>query len=256
MKLLNYILIGLILIASGIIAWMYFNPKIKEVYVQVKPKPEIVYVTRPDSTVLAKTTVQRVEIEKEINADSLMHKWGSLVDDAKKAAELTMITGTLEAKLQKVEGEKLALLQENQKLKNNVSVWEGKYYQFVADNETGEGKLKADVAIKLVGKNLDRYGHNIEISATSDNPDFMINGMEVYRQNYEVPKRFSTLVADVSLHKFDFNKQFDNIMLQAILKWKFNPDGTFRPYLFFGGNTAFDGNVYPDYGIGSEIKIK
>lgn len=256
MKILNYLLIGLLLIAAGVIAWFYFNPKIEKVYVQVKPKPEIVYVVKPDSTTVAQTTVQTVDIEKEIKADSLKQKWSGLIDDAKQVAELTMVKGTLEAQLQKVEGEKLALIQENQKLKNNVSVWEGKYYQFVADNETGEGKLKADVAIKLVGKNLDRYGHNIEISATSDNPDFRINGMEVYRQKYEVPKRFSTLVADVSLHKFDFNKQFDNIMFQAILKWKFNPDGTFRPYIFFGGNTAFDRNVYPDYGVGSEIKIK
>jgi len=256
MNVLNSILIGLLLKAGIIIGWMDLNPNIKDVYVQVKPKPELVQVHRPDSTVLAKTVIQTVEIEKEINADSLMQKWGSLIDDAKKATELTTIKGTLEAKLQKVEGERLALLQENQKLKESVQVWEGKYYQFTADNETGEGRLKADVEIKIAGKKVDRYGNNIEISATSENPDFKINGMEVYRQKYEVPKRFSTLVTDVSVHKFDFKKDFNNLMFQALLKWKFNPDGTFRPYIFFGGNTVLDGTVHSDWGIGSEIKIK
>ena len=43
MKYFTGILIALLLIACCVIAWFYFNPKIEKVYVQIKPKPEIIY---------------------------------------------------------------------------------------------------------------------------------------------------------------------------------------------------------------------
>lgn len=265
-KGLAYIFGFLLICAIGYIVFLHFNPKVKYVYLQTKPTIKIVYVERSDSTVVAKSTIPKGDFaEQMIDLEKTKEMYERLIpeikDHKKEVAVLTEVRSTVEGTLREkdiiIDDLKRQLaLQEGKPV--NSTTWKGKYMTITHNVDSQSVDYKYDNVVQLAITSPKNNRDSVSVFASSPDKENKINGMDTYVQKFIIPKRFSELVLDGSLGKLNFNNDWSNINNYSIdgrVKWKFNPDGKFRPYIFVGANTDF-ARVYYPFGIGTEFKIK
>lgn len=257
-KGLNYFIVIGFVVSLGYIVFLYFNPKIEQVYIQAKPTIKIVFVERSDSTKVAKTTIPQSDLAEEmIGLEKTKEMYERLIPEIKdykrEVAMLTEIRSNLEGKLT----EKDILIQNLNKQpatdgKQPDTTWKGEYMTITHDSGAKSVAYQYNSVLQLA---MTKKKDSVSIFASSPDKNNKINGMDTYVQKFNIPKRFSEIVMDVSLGKMNLNKDFTGLVGNGRLKWKFNPDGKFRPYIFIGATTDFEGVYYPA-GIGTEYKIK
>ena len=247
MKLLNYILAFLLIAAVGYIVYQYFNPE-KE-YVDRPGPTQIRYRNTPAGQAVGTVDTKTVEqIKKVVANDSLKTNWSDVINgETAKVVELTRIKAALETELMQVKNE-------NSQLKDNVTVWQNKYYKFVADNNTGTGKLTGDFEVKIAATKPKKNKNTVQVSAMFTDPDLKINGMEVYRQDYPIPRSFAELVLEVSGGKVIRESAY-NARLKAELL--IMPDRHLSPFVYgqYQTNDVFN-KPAAEVGAGVKAKIK
>lgn len=254
-KGLNYLLGFLLLCAAVYIAFLYFNPKIERVYIQAKPTIKIVYVERPDSTTVASSTIPQSDLAEEmIGLEKTKEMYERLIpelkDYKKDVAVLAEIRSTSEGKLTEKD---IAPKQPSESLKKEASTtWKGEYMTITQNADTRDVDYLYNNVLQLA---IIKKKDSVSVFASSPDKNNKINGMDTYVQRFSLPKRFSELVLDANIGKMNFNKDFSGLVGNGSVKWKFNPDGNMRPYIFIGATTDFNQIYYP-FGLGTEYKIK
>lgn len=260
-KVAIYIIVFVFLVLAGYIVFLQFNPKIKYVYLQTKPTIKIVYVERSDSTTVAKATIPKAEFaEQMIDLEKTKEMYERLIpeikDHKKDVAVLSEVRSTVEGTLRKKD---IIIDSLKRQLSNRGSTtWKGKYMTITHNVDSQSVDYKYDNVVQLAITSPKNNRDSVSVFASSPDKENKINGMDTYVQKFIIPKRFSELVLDGSIGKLNFNNDWSNINNYSIdgrVKWKFNPDGKFRPYIFVGANTDF-ARVYYPFGIGTEFKIK
>lgn len=247
MKALNYILAALLLIAAGYIGWNYFNPKVEKIYVQIKPKPEIVIKEKPDGGAVTSTNIIHQEAP-EISLDSIKEKWAELLpvseQRTQKITELTELTA-------KLQGELNAKNAEVKQLTEAVQQWQGKYLSVTINKDSGTVKYAYDAKIKIAGTKKDKYGNVTEVSVTSPDPAFKVTGMEVFRQEVRYPKTILNVRTELGgfydIQGRGFPAAYGGIRADFFREA--------RIYPFIGAGYLYDGNwrPYATAGIGFNL---
>lgn len=262
-KGISYILGFLLLLTIGYIVFLHFNPKVKYVYLQTKPTIKIVYVERPDGSSVAKSTIPTAELaEQMIDLEKTKEMYERLIpeikDRKKEVAVLSEIRSTVEGTLRRKDitidslKRQLAIIEGKP---SNSTTWKGKYMTITHNVDSQSVDYKYNNVVQLAITTPKNSRDSVSVSASSPDIENKINGMDTYVQRFVIPKRFSEVVLDASFGKMNFNKDFTGMIGNGNIKWKFNPDGKFRPYIFFGATTDFVSIYYP-FGIGTEYKIK
>lgn len=232
-KLLNYLLIGLLIIVAGFAAWLYFNPKIEKVYVQIKPKPEIIYTERADGGTIATIETQNGDTP----AQTLSQQYIGYVNDTlvpalnkglKYKAEVTQLT-RINALL------KDSLTKANINAKNarkDVIEWQTKYITIAANSKDSTVKYayNAQLDIAEYSKKESLFGdRKTYIAVTSPDKNLKINGMENFTKTVKTPKDF--LEVNAKVQGLYLNK---TIVPYAGAELIFNPDGRLKPVVEYG----------------------
>ena len=165
----------------------------------------------------------------------------------KQVQMLTEVRATLEGQLH----EKDILIAKLQNEKNPSTTWKGEYMEITHFPETKSIKYKYNTVLQLA---MTKEKDSVKVSASSPDKNNKINGMDTYVQAFKLPKRFSEIVLDGSIGKLNLDKNLNGLWSEGKVKWKFNPDGKFRPYIFGGATTDFEQVYYP-FGLGAEYKI-
>lgn len=191
-KLFTYILIGLLLIVAGFALWLWFNPKIDKVYVQIKPKPEIIYTNKPDGGTIATIETQIADVPAEtLSQDYIKYVNDTLVPALNKGvrykAEVTQLT-RINAAL------KDSLTKANINAKNarkDVIEWQTKYITIAANakDSTVNYAYNAQLDIAEFSRKESLFGEKkTYISVTSPDKNFRINGVENFTKEIKDKK--------------------------------------------------------------------
>ncbi|SHJ20051.1 hypothetical protein SAMN05443429_11218 [Cruoricaptor ignavus] len=184
MKKIVYILLALLLVSVGFNVWLKLNPKIQ--YVPVPQNRTITYTTPSGNTVATTTVIREKEITKVVHSDSLKKKLDNLIPDVQRRTQKIQELTEIKAKL---EGELLAKDAEISELKSNIQTWKGKYMQIAYNKDSNSVKYSYNADIKIVATKKDKHGNATEISVTSPDPNFKVDGIETFRQEIFIPKK-------------------------------------------------------------------
>ena len=255
MKAINYILITLLLISLGVVAWFYFNPKIERVYVQIKPKPEIVYIEKKGGGEIATIPQQKADVPEQ----TLSENYIKYVNDTLKPAleeglkykvkfeQITRANATLQDSLTK---KNIAI----NEAKKDAITWKSKYIEITANNSDSTVNYKYNAILDFTTyqrkKNWFSGKENL-LAISSPDKNLKINGVENFTQNVTPPKNFIEL--NLSTQGFYFN---DKIYPFGTAELIFNPDGKILPfggygYFFDSSNSKF----YPLINIGVKYNV-
>lgn len=233
MKYLTYILIGLLLIACSIIAWFYFNPKIEKVYVQIKPKPEIVYIEKSDGGIIATTEQQYADQPAQtLSENYLKYVNDTLVPALNKGmkykAEVTQLT-RINAALRDSLTKKNIVVNTVQK---DVIEWKTKYIQIAANakDSTVTYAYNAQLDIAEYQKKESLFGDKKSyIAITSPDKNLKINGVENFTKAVKSPKDLMEL--NLKVQGLYLN---ETIVPYGGAEILFNPDGKLKPIVGYG----------------------
>ena len=253
MKYITWILIALLLIACCVIAWFWFNPKIEQVYVKMKPTPEIVYIEKDDGGTIA-------TVEKSIAnnpAETLSEKYVGYVNDTlvpalnkglrykAEVTELNRINAILKDSLSK----KNIVINT---VKKDVIHWQTKYISIAANptDSTVTYAYNAQIDIAEYQKKESLFGNKkTYIAVTSPDKNFRINGMENYTK--EIKDKKDILQLKGKIQGFYFNK---NITPYGGLDLILAPDSRLNP-IISAGYFYSNGNFHQFYSGGLQFNI-
>lgn len=233
MNLLNKILLALLILTIAAITYLYMSPKIKEVYIQVKPKPEIVTSTTDNGI---KVSVIKQDQKTDLIEQSLSDKTLRYYEDSLKPAlnqalgykakvdELTKINMELKGQLTKAN-----IVSDT--LNKNVTKWKTKYIEIAtnAENGTADYKYNADLYLATIFSKNKQY---FDVVASSPDSLMTINGVEKYVKREKFPKELFEWTIEASGGK-DIQNNIYNARLRTDLL--FFPQGKFRPFLYGAG---------------------
>lgn len=252
MKYVTLILIGLLMIATGFALWLWFNPKIEKVYVQIKPKPEIIYTEREDGGNIATMETQIGTVP----AETLSEKYIGYVNDTlvpainkglKYKAEVTQLT-RINAALRDSLTKKNIVVNTAQK---DVIEWKTKYIQIAANakDSTVTYAYNAQLDIAEYQKKESLFGEKkTYIAVTSPDKNLKINGLENFTKELKEKKDWLQLKGKIQ--GFYFNKTItpyggldliiapDSRVNLIISGGYFYNDGTFHQ--FYSGGLQFN----------------
>lgn len=252
-KLFTYILIGLLLIVAGFALWLWFNPKIDKVYVQIKPKPEIIYTNKPDGGTIATIETQIADLPAEtLSQDYIKYVNDTLVPALNKGlqykaevSQLTRINAALKDSLTKA----------NINAKNarkDVIEWQTKYITIAANpkDSTINYAYNAQLDIAEYSTKETLFGDKkTYISVTSPDKNFRINGVENFTKPVKVPKDFVEL--NVKLNGIYLDKTLTPYMGAELM---FNPDGRLKPAVGYGYFYT-NGILIPYWSAGMQLNL-
>ncbi len=247
MKVINYILLVLLLIALGIIGWLYFNPKIERVYVQIKPTPEIVYIEKKGGSSIA-TIPQQTASEPE---QTLSENYIRYVNDTLKPAleeglkykvkfeQLTRANATLQDSLSR----KNVVLNN---VKKEVITWKTKYVEISVNPTDSTANYRYNAVLDVANYGRKRHlfsGKENYISISSPDKNLTINGVENFTRSFSAPHNFLEL--NILVHGTYFDGR---IRPHANAEVLFNPDGRIRPFAGYG--YIYSDNVFTPIIVG------
>lgn len=224
---------GLLIIACGVIAWFWFNPKVEQVYVKIKPTPQIIYTEREDGGTIATIESQIADVP----AETLSEKYIGYVNDTlvpalnkglqykAEVSQLTRINAALKDSLTKA----------NINAKNarkDVIEWQTKYITIAANpkDSTVKYAYNAQLDIAEYSKKETLFGDRKSyIAVTSPDKNIKINGVENFTKAVKVPKDFMEL--NVKLNGIYLEKTLTPYMGAELM---FNPDGRLKPAVGYG----------------------
>lgn len=253
MKAVNYILLALLLIALGVIGWLYFNPKLERVYVQIKPTPEIVYIEKKGGGSIA-TIKQQTASEPD---QTLSENYIKYVNDTLKPAleeglkykvkfeQLTRANATLQDSLSKKN-----VIASN--AKKDAITWKTKYIEITTNATDSTANYKYNAILDVANYERKRHwygGKENYIAISSPDKNFTINGVENFTKYLSAPRNFLELNLSVQGWLLD-GKIYPTGSAEVL----FNPDGRVRP---FGGYGYFynDGKLQPIINAGLKINL-
>lgn len=253
MKIFNYILLGLLIIACGVIAWFWFNPKVEQVYVKIKPTPQIIYTEREDGGTIATIESQIADVP----AETLSEKYIGYVNDTlvpalnkglqykAEVSQLTRINAALKDSLTKA----------NINAKNarkDVIEWQTKYITIAANpkDSTVKYAYNAQLDIAEYSKKETLFGDRKSyIAVTSPDKNLKINGVENFTKAVKVPKDFMEL--NVKLNGIYLDKTLTPYMGAELM---FNPDGRLKPAIGYGYFYT-NGVLIPYWAAGMQLNL-
>ena len=253
MKYFTGILITLLLIACCVIAWFYFNPKIEKVYVQIKPKPEIIYTEKEDGGTIA-------TIETQIGnnaAETLSEKYIGYVNDTlvpainkglKYKAEVTQLTRINAALRDSLTKKNIVV----NTVKKDVIEWKTKYIQIAANptDSTVTYAYNAQLDVAEYEKKESLFGDRKSyIAITSPDENLKINGVENFTKELKYKK--DVLQLKGKIQGFYFNK---DITPYGGLDLIIAPDSRFNP-IISAGYFYSSGNFHQFYSGGLQFNI-
>lgn len=233
MKIINYILLGLLLIAVGISVYMFYNPKIEKIYVQIKPKAEIITVERSDGgyiqTIEKVATSQPTEV---LSKDYITYVNDTLVKALNKGLaykvevqNLTKINAMLKDSLSK---KNLVINSVNK----DVITWKSKYIEIQSNLKDSTVKYTYNAQLDIIdySKKESLFGSRKQyVSVSSPDKNLKINNLENYTKDIKTPKDFVEL--NLKIQGLYFNQSLIPYGGGELL---FNPDGKFKPILGYG----------------------
>lgn len=234
MRYLNAILVGLLIIAIAVIAWLYFNPKIEKVYVQLKPHPQIVYIEKSDGGTIAKTEeVQNDDISESHTESYLRYVNDTLVPALKiannKINGLTKINAVLQDSLTKKDIVLNSIKSGKQK---DEITWKTKYIEITANMKDSTAKYNYNAQIDLL-KYQERESifkdKKTVIAVTSPDKNLKVNGVTNFTKKFPPSKDF-----------LEVNLKLQGLYLQNALipyggaELLLNPDGKLKPIVGYG----------------------
>lgn len=255
MKILIYILAGLLLITGGIALWLWFNPKIETKNVPSNQPPEIEYITKPDGGSIA-------VIDKQIGdepAQTLSEGYVQYVNDTLVPAldkglrykaqltELTRINAILKDSLNR----KNVVLNN---AKRDVIEWKSKYITIAANTKdsTVQYTYNAQIDIAEYNRKESLFGENKPyIAVTSPDKNLRINGMENYSKELKPVKNFIEL--NLKLEGLLLNK---SVIPFGGAELVLNPDGKLKPVIGYGYYIdPPSGKLIPYWAAGLEFNL-
>lgn len=244
---------GLLVIACGVIAWFWFNPKVEQVYVKIKPTPQIIYTEREDGGTIATIESQIADVP----AETLSEKYIGYVNDTlvpalnkglqykAEVSQLTRINAALKDSLTKA----------NINAKNarkDVIEWQTKYITIAANpkDSTVKYAYNAQIDIAEYSKKETLFGDKkTYISVTSPDKNFRINGVENFTKPVKIPKDFVEL--NVKLNGIYLDKTLTPYMGAELM---FNPDGRLKPAVGYGYFYT-NGVLIPYWSAGMQLNL-
>lgn len=225
------------------LGWKYYSPPKQ---IEKNSPPKIVYLDNPNGGKIAQTTPSNVASEKIVNIILPALKI------AKKELESqTDISSVQNEQLTKSDLDREAMKKELDEAKKETIIWKNKWMTSVVNlaDSTNNVTVNAETNVSVVKRKNKRY-----ISVMSPNKAVFFNGLEVYEQELKPNLAFLEISTDFSVLKNNLNLDFSNLNYRAYLQFEFNPDGKWKPYLFFGGQTQFD-KFQQQYGVGIKTRI-
>lgn len=233
MKVLNTILIVALILALSAVTYLYLNPKIKEVYIKVKPTPEVITSTAQNGVKLSVVKnapvadhVTETLSEKTIRyyEDSLKPALNEALGYKAKVDELTKINMELKGQLTKAN-----IVSDT--LNKNVTKWKTKYIEIAtnAENGTADYKYNADLYLATIFSKNKQY---FDVVASSPDSLMTINGVEKYVKREKFPREWFEWTIEASGGK-DIQNNIYNVRLRTDLL--FFPQGKFRPFIYSSG---------------------
>ncbi len=233
MKVLNTILIVALVLALSAVTYLYLNPKIKEVYIKVKPNPEVITSIAQNGV---KVSVAKNESVADHMTETLSEKTIRYYEDSLKPAlnealgykakvdELTKINMELKGQLTKAN-----IVSDT--LNKNVTKWKTKYIEIATNTENGTAdyKYNADLYLATIFSKNKQY---FDVVASSPDSLMTINGVEKYVKREKFPKEWFEWTIEASGGK-DLQNNIYNARLRTDLL--FFPQGKFRPFIYGSG---------------------
>lgn len=233
MKIINYILLGLLLIAVGVTVYMWYNPKIEKIYVQIKPKAEIITVERSDGGYI-----------QSIEKTPTSHSTEVLSNDYVTYVNDTLVKALNKGLAYKIEVQNLtkinAMLKDSLSKKNvvintvnkDVIAWKTKYIQIESNSKDSTVKYAYNAQLDIVDYNKKEslFGSRKQyIAVSSPDKNLKINNVENFTKAIKTPKDFVEL--NLKVQGLYLNKQ---IIPYGGAELLFNPDGKLKPIAGYG----------------------
>lgn len=233
MKIINYILLGLLLIAVAILVYMWYNPKIEKIYVQIKPKPEIITVERSDGGHIQ--SIEKVPISHP--TEVLSKDYITYVND-------TLVKALNKGLAYKVEVKNLtkinAMLKDSLSRKNlvinstnkDVIAWKSKYIEIQSNLKDSTVKYTYNAQLDIVdyAKKETLFGGKKQyVAVSSPDKNFKINNVENFTKEIKPLKNFLELNLKLQGLYVD-----ENFMPYGGAELLFNPDGKLKPIVGYG----------------------
>lgn len=232
-KIINYIVVILLIIAVGVILWMYFNPKIEKVYVQIKPKAEIVFVERHDGGNIA--TVEKTTANN--SSEVLSQDYITYVNDTLvKALNRGLAYKVQVQNLTKINAQLKDSLSKKDVVINTVNkdviAWKTKYIQIESNVKDSTVKYAYNAQLDIIDYNKKEslFGSRKQyIAVSSPDKNLKINNVENFTKVIKTPKDFVEL--NLKVQGLYLNKQ---IIPYGGAELLFNPDGKLKPIAGYG----------------------
>lgn len=233
MKIINYILLGLLLIAVGISVYMFYNPKIEKIYVQIKPKAEIITVKRSDGGYIQ--TIEKVPTSQP--TEVLSKDYITYVND-------TLVKALNKGLAYKVEVQNLtkinAMLKDSLSKKNvvinsvnkDVIAWKTKYIEIQSNSKDSTVKYTYNAQLDIVdyAKKESLFGGKKQyVAVSSPDKNLKINNVDNFTKAIKTPKDFVEL--NLKVQGLYLNKR---IIPYGGAELLFNPDGKLKPIAGYG----------------------
>lgn len=232
MKIINYILLALLLISVGVVAWFYYNPKIEKVYVQIKPKAEIIYIEKSDGGNIATVPIFQSSKPTEVLSDGYIKYIDTVTQALNKGLKyklevqrLTKVNAVLKDSLSR----KDLIIQTTN---NNVIAWRTKYIEIETNVKDSTAKYTYNAQLDIIDydKKESLFGKRKQfIAVTSPDKNLRINDVENYSKEIKTPKDF-----------LELNLKIQGLYLDKTLvpyggaELLFNPDGKLKPIVGYG----------------------
>lgn len=255
MKLINYTITALLLLALGYITWLYFNPKIEKVFIQIKPQPQIVYVEKKGGGSIATVPIRETNTMEEVLPENYLKYVNDTLKPALKeglrykteVTKLTRVIGVLQDSLSKKNIVVNAV-------KSDLITWKTKYIEISANAKDSTAKYtynaQLDIAEYNRRKNLFSKKEQV-IAISSPDKNLKINGVDNFTKTIKPKKDILQL-----------NLKVQGLYLNKILipyggaELLFNPDGKLKPvagYGYFYDNNS--GRFYPYWSMGVQLNL-
>ena len=255
MKLGNKILVGLLVFAVGLVLWMYFNPRYEKVYVQIKPKAEIVFVEKEGGGNIA--TVEKTpsnDASEVLSKDYITYVNDTLVKALNKGLaykvqvqNLTKINAQLKDSLSK----KDVVINTVNK---DVISWKTKYIEIESNVKDSTVKYRYNAQLDIVdySKKTTLFGARKQyIAVSSPDKNLKINNVENFTKDIKTPKDFVEL--NLKAQGLYINKQ---IIPYGGAELLFNPDGRLKPIVGYGYfYDHISGKIYPYWMAGLQLNL-